>query len=203
MGLSEIDDEAVRVIDLVNLDGRIGHDVKGLRKARSMTLSALASASGLSQGYLSQIERGLASPSVKALYSISRALGVTISWFFPAAGDDHEILRDFVVRADQRRILQFASGITDELLSPNLDRQIELICCKFPPGAYSGDSSYSHTGEEAGVVLSGELELWVNEKHVVLGPGDSFAFASDIPHRYGNAGDRETVVIWVITPPSY
>ena len=203
LGLAEQGDETVRVADLVKLDGRIGQDIKGLRKARAMTLGALAKASGLSQGYLSQIERGLASPSVKALYSISRALGVTVSWFFPPAGDDDEALRDFVVRAGTRRKLHYANGIVDELLSPNLDRQLELLRCTFPPGSQSGETPYTHAGEEAGIVLSGRLDLWVDEKHVVLEAGDSFAFASDIPHRYGNTGEEEAVVIWAITPPSY
>lgn len=202
-GLAETGDETVRVADLVNLDGRIGQDMKGLRKARAMTLEALARASGLSQGYLSQIERGLASPSVKALYSISRALGVTVSWFFPPAGDDDEALRDFVVRSGTRRKLHYADGVADELLSPNLDRQLELLHCTFPPGTRSGETPYTHAGEEAGIVLSGRLDLWIDDRHAVLQAGDSFAFASDIPHRYANLGDEETVVVWVITPPTY
>lgn len=203
LGLAEAGDETIRIADIVNLDGRVGQDIKGLRKAKDMTLGELAAATGLSQGYLSQIERGLANPSVKALYSISRALGVTISWFFPPAADDDEELRDFVVRAPSRRKLHYANGIVDELLSPNLDRQLELLWCTFPPGSRSGETPYTHVGEETGIVVSGQLDLWINERHVVLLAGDSFAFPSNTPHRYANTGDAEAVVIWAITPPSY
>jgi len=188
---------------LVNIDSRVGVEIKNLRKARGITLSSLSDAAQLSKGYLSQIERGISSPSVKALHNISHALGVTISWFFPPQADGDNELRDYVVRTSARRRLTFVGGITDELLSPNLGRALELLRCTFPPGSESGKEPYRHQGEEAGIVLSGELNLWMDERQVVLSEGDSFAFASDIPHRYANFSDRECVVIWAITPPTY
>nr|GAJ37562.1 putative HTH-type transcriptional regulator ycjC [Bradyrhizobium sp. DOA9] len=193
----------MNVEQLLNVGDRIGGEIKNLRKARGITLDALSDAAGLSKGYLSQIERGVSSPSVKALHSISRALGVTISWFFPPNADVDGDLRDYVVRAKSRRKLTFVGGITDELLSPNLGRQLELLRCTFPPGSESGKEAYTHQGEEAGYVVSGELDLWIGQHHVVLREGDSFAFASDLPHRYANTNERECVVIWAITPPSY
>lgn len=202
-GLADAVEEAVNVSELVNIDSRVGIEIKDLRKARGITLSALSEATDLSPGYLSQIERGVSSPSVKALYNISRALGVTISWFFlPQSDDDHE-LRDYVVRSSARRRLTFVGGITDELLSPNLGRQLELLRCCFPPGSESGREPYTHQGEEAGIVISGELNLWIGEHHVILAEGDSFAFSSDTPHRYANLSDQDCVVVWAITPPSY
>ncbi len=194
---------SANLAELGDIDERVGREIRHLRKARGATLTDLSKKAGLSQGYLSQIERGISSPSVKALHSISRALGVTISWFFsPSATTDAE-LRDFVVRADNRRSLKFSSGIIDELLSPNLGRKIELLRCVFPPGAESGSEPYTHRGEEAGVVMSGTLNLWLGDKHIVLKEGDSFAFSSDTPHRYNNPTEQEAVVIWAITPPSY
>ncbi|QIE46689.1 cupin domain-containing protein [Pseudohalocynthiibacter aestuariivivens] len=196
-------EERVNLRDVLDLDPRVGQEIRGLRKARDTTIAELGKATGLSKGYLSQIERGISSPSVKALHSISRALGVTISWFFPPETDDHEELRDIVVRAHARRTLSFESGITDELLSPNLDKTIELLRCTFPAGSESGTEPYNHRGEEAGIVISGQLDLWVDEKHLRLKEGDSFAFSSERPHRYANLTDRDTVVIWAISPPTY
>jgi transcriptional regulator with XRE-family HTH domain len=189
--------------ELRNIDESVGTEIRHLRKARGMTLTGLSKETGLSQGYLSQIERGISSPSVKALHSISRALGVTISWFFSPTASTDPSLRDYVVRAENRRSLSFSSGILDELLSPNLGRKIELLRCVFEPGAESGAEPYTHRGEEAGIIISGTLHLWLAEQHIVLNEGDSFAFSSDTPHRYNNPTDRETVVIWAITPPSY
>ncbi|MGY4298727.1 transcriptional regulator with XRE-family HTH domain [Bradyrhizobium sp. i1.4.4] len=202
-GLAEQAEQPVDVSQLLNIGSRVGGEIKNLRKARGITLDALSEAAGLSKGYLSQIERGTSSPSVKALHSISRALGVTISWFFPPNSEDDSNLRDYVVRSGSRRKLTFVGGITDELLSPNLGRQLELLRCSFPPGSESGKEPYTHQGEEAGFVISGELDLWIGERHVILSEGDSFAFASDLPHRYANTSDRECVVIWAVTPPSY
>ncbi|WP_084299222.1 cupin domain-containing protein [Bradyrhizobium sp. WSM1743] len=202
-GLAEQAEQPVDINQLLNVGSRIGVEIKNLRKARGTTLDALSDKAGLSKGYLSQIERGISSPSVKALHSISRALGVTISWFFLPNTDDDDNLRDYVVRASSRRKLTFVGGVTDELLSPNLGRQLELLRCTFPPGSESGSEPYTHQGEEAGFVISGELDLWIGEHHVTLSAGDSFAFASNLPHRYANTSDQECVVIWAVTPPSY
>ncbi|WP_158815597.1 helix-turn-helix domain-containing protein [Methylocapsa sp. S129] len=180
----------------------IGSEIRGLRKARAITLTELAAASGLSIGYLSLLERDRATPSIKALHAVSRALGVTISWFFEA-NDVPEDERDLVVRRARRRRLDYSAGVVDELLSPNLTGALELLSCRFPPGASSGEEPYTHSGEEAGVVLRGRLELWVDGRMVTLEAGDSFGFQSALPHRYRNPGPDEAEVIWAITPPSY
>ena len=180
MGLaSSAEDTTVDLSEFLDLDERVGKEIRQLRKARDTTISELSDATNLSPGYLSQIERGISSPSVKALHSISRALGVTISWFFSPAADDDDGLRDVVVRANRRRRLTFSSGISDELLSPNLGRELELLRCTFGPGSESGAEPYQHRGEESGIVISGTLHLWIGDKHVILNEGDSFAFSSD------------------------
>ena len=181
----------------------MGREIRNLRKVRGMTLAQLAGASGLSVSFISQIERGLSTPSVKALHDIAQVLGVNISWFFegPQLAPIEE--RDCIVRADRRRRLTFSSGIADYLLSPSLSGQLELLKSTFEPGASSGDEPYTHKGEEAGIVVSGSLELWIGKQRHLLRPGDSFGFYSSTPHRYRNPGDIETVVIWAITPPSY
>jgi transcriptional regulator with XRE-family HTH domain len=181
----------------------VGTSVRELREARAMTLQALSVRSGLSVGHLSQIERGLSSPSVGALQKVAKALGVTIGWFFrlPPGGLGNEAA--YIVRADARRRLRFASGITDELLSPHLAGNLEMLLSRFAPGAASGEQTYTHRGEEAGLVLSGSLEIWIGGERFDLAEGDSFSFPSTRPHRYRNPGGRETIVIWVITPPTF
>ena len=198
-----LESETVNLADVMDPDARVGREIRDLRKARGATLTDIAGKTGLSASYLSQIETGKASPSVKALHSISQALGVTISWFFSPSTDDADELQDIVVRRANRRSLRFKSGIVDELLSPNLRRRLELLRCTFPPGTSSGAEPYQHEGEEAGLVVSGTLDLWIGDTHVALSEGDSFAFESDIPHRYENRSDTDTIVVWSITPPSY
>jgi transcriptional regulator with XRE-family HTH domain len=181
----------------------LGSEVRELRKARDLTLKDVADRSGLSVGYLSQIERDLATPSIKALHDIARVLGVNISWFFPPSDGGTEGERRFIVRGDRRRTLNFGSGITDHLLCPSLSGDLELLSSTFAPGASSGEEPYTHRGEEAGVIISGELDLWIDDEEFHLNTGDSFNFPSTTPHRYRNPGETETVVIWAITPPTY
>jgi transcriptional regulator with XRE-family HTH domain len=182
---------------------RLGPEIRDLRKARSLTLQKVADATGLSVGHLSEIERGQSVPSVKALHDIAETLGVTIGWFFHNDADAPEEEREFIVRATSRRKLRYKTGVTDELLCPNLSGALEMLLCRFPPGSSSGDVPYSHRGEEAGIVTSGSLEMWIGDKHFVLQQGDSFRFPSTTPHRYCNPGLVEAVVIWTITPPGY
>lgn len=191
------------ISSVLETDQSVGREIKNLRKASGVTLTQLAEATGLSQGYLSQIERGISSPSIKALHQISRALGVNISWFFRHTEQADDDLKEYVVRKKNRRSITFESGIKDELLSPNLARSIELLRCTFAPHSESGKEPYEHKGEEAGVVISGSLTLWLDGRRIELEAGDSFAFESTLPHRYANESDEEAVIVWTISPPSY
>jgi transcriptional regulator with XRE-family HTH domain len=178
----------------------MGQSVRELRAAKEMTLQELSIGTKLSVGYLSQVERGLSVPSVSALQTIAKALDVTVSWFFRASEGSESA---YIVRAPERRKLRFESGITDELLSPNLAGALELLVSRFPPGSASGTQPYTHRGEEGGLVVEGMLELWIENEKFLLKAGDSFSFPSAKPHRYRNPSKRETVVLWVITPPTY
>lgn len=181
----------------------IGARIRELRRAKRLTLQGLAAASGLSIGYISQLERNLATPSIRALSAVARALDANVSWFLPDPERDEEPGSDVVVRARTRRSLRFESGVRDELLSPSLSGQLEMMRCTFEPEASSGDEPYAHEGEEAGYVAEGQLELTLEDTVYWLEAGDSFHFESERPHRYRNPGPGTTVVIWAMTPPRY
>ena len=186
----------------------LGDEVRQLRKARGLTLQQLADATGKSVGFLSQVERNLTKPSVAALQDIGEALGVHIGWFFQADADAGDAERRYIVRANSRRRLSYASfsstdylGLHDSLLSANLNGELVLGLSRYAPGASSGDDAYTHKGEEAGLVLQGTLALTIGAEHYVLNQGDSFSFPSRLPHRFANpSADAETVVVWANTP---
>lgn len=183
-------------------EAAIGEQLRELRLLKSLTLKDVAEKAGISLGYLSQLERNHSRLPIGVLKKISDALGVHMNWFFQQrdAGDASE--RDIVVRAGNRRRLSFTGlGITEELLSPNLSGPLELLQSTIAPGADSED--YSHDGAEAGLVLSGTLDLWVAGRHFRLNEGDSFSFKSTELHRCANPGKVATRVLWVITPPHY
>ncbi|MCU4162032.1 cupin domain-containing protein [Acidiphilium sp. AL] len=182
----------------------IGTQIRDLRRAKGLTLTELAASIGKSVGYISQIERNLSPVTISALQEIADVLQVQIGWFFQGHGRGSPDEINFIVRKDNRRILTLSgSGITEELLSPNLSGQLEVILTRFAPGASTGERDRVRRGEEAGVVMSGALELWVDDKRFRLEEGDSFSFQSVGPHRCRNPGSTPAIVLWVITPPSY
>ena len=179
----------------------IGGQIRELRKVKGYTLQDVADAAGISVGYLSQIERNQSKLPIGILKKISTKLGVQINWFFHVS-DAPADERDIIVRASGRRRLTFTElGIHEELLSPNLSGPLEMLMSTIEAGADSGD--YSHEGVEAGLVVSGVLDLWVSGQQFRLNPGDSFSFKSTEVHRCANPGDEPTKVVWVITPPQY
>ena len=179
----------------------IGGDLRALRKARGLTLAELALKVGRSVGWLSQIERDLRAPAIDDLRRLADALDQPMSLFFghPQAPDDE---RGHVVRADNWRTLGTAeAGLEEQLLSPDLGGSFEIIRSVFAPGAELAKPTTRPT-EEAGYVVSGQLDLWVGDRLFRLTPGDSFRFAGET-YRWRNPGAEPCVAIWVIAPPVY
>jgi transcriptional regulator with XRE-family HTH domain len=194
--------ETTTAVAVVDENRPVGGRVRELRRARGLTLQQLATETGISVGYLSEIERDLSRLPIGVLTRIADALGVHLHWFFHGDADGPDDERDIVVRAGRGRVLTFPGiGISDELLSPTLTGPLELVRSTLEPGADS--EYYHHDGAEAGVVLEGTLDLWVGERHLRLHPGDTFSFASTEQHRCANTTRRPTVVLWIVTPPHY
>lgn len=179
-------------------DRLVGERIRGLRKARGLSLKDIAQSADLSAGFLSQIERGLSSASVRALARIADSLGVMISDIFPS-DEGFDGVNQIVARTKDRKRIDLAqTGVTKELLTPfpNTPR-LDIYMMTLEPGGRSGDEPYSHDGEEAGLVMEGGLELVVDGRKYVLGEGDSFRFKSSRPHQFSNAGDRVARALWV------
>jgi quercetin dioxygenase-like cupin family protein len=89
------------------------------------------------------------------------------------------------------------------LLSANLNGELAIGISRYEPSASTGDDSYEHTGEEAGLVLSGQLELTISSKKYILESGDSFSFKSQLKHSHVNPSlTEDTVVVWANAPIS-
>lgn len=190
---------------------KLGHEIRQLRKVRGLTLEQMARATGKSVGFLSQVERNITRPSVAALQKISEALGVHIGWFFPVdKAEQSEDEKRYIVRKANRRRLSYTEltntdylGLHDHLLSANLNGELVLGISRYEAGATTGDDSYHHEGEEAGLVLSGLLELMIDDRVFILEEGDSFSFNSQLNHRFSNPSKSEdTVVVWANSPIS-
>lgn len=186
----------------LDLEAAVGGQIRELRKIKKLTLAQLAQAADISVGYLSQLERNQSKLPIGVLKKLSDVLGVHMNWFFNGNMQATADERDVVVRKAHRRRLTFTGlGIAEELLSPNLAGPLELLMSTIEPGADSGE--YSHDGNEAGVLIAGQLDLWVDGKLFQLEEGDSFSFSSTSQHRCANPGTVAAKVVWVITPPHY
>lgn len=180
-----------------------GQRVRAARKSSGRSLKDVAGSTGLSISLISKIERGLSAPSMRSLTLLARELDVALSTLVPA-GRSRARGRGIVVRANARARLDFGErGLVKEFLTPQPNRELELLLVRLAPGGSTGPGRFSHKGEEGGFVLSGCLELTVGEEVMVLHPGDSFAFASEIGHSYRNLAETETQVLWTNTPSFY
>lgn len=181
---------------------QIGEDIRALRKARGLTLKDLAAAIGRSLGWLSQIERGQTTPSVRDLGLIADHFGINISFFFRSASR-HEAERGLVLRAaDRVPIGSSETGLTEELLSPTLSGSFEMIKSVFAPRSDSGGPVRARQREDGGVLISGRLSLTIGEVTLDLSPGDSFQFAGR-DYAWANPHDEPATVIWIVSPPVY
>lgn len=191
----------------------VGRMIRQQRKAKQLTLAQLASLANVSTSYVSQVERGVANPTLASLKTLSSALGITVGALLEGSDEgnvkgaattlygDGEVA---VLRAGQRRrVIYPGSKIANELLSPNLRVQMEVISVEAPPGSGSGGHPHTHEGEECGVVISGEMRFWVDDQEWLLGAGDSIYFASHLPHSWMSVGKKELYAIWIITPPTF
>jgi transcriptional regulator with XRE-family HTH domain len=183
------------------LDAAIGERLRALRKERRVSLQALAAVTGVSIGYVSQVERGISTPSLKLLAHAADALGIGLAEFFGGGAADHGAAKfdGIVVRRGERGQLGlWQAGISKELLTPPRESSgLNLFLVRIEPGGTTGDEDYAHGGEEAGFVLEGVLELTVERHSWRLEPGDSFRFESKRPHRFCNPTGEVAVVLWV------
>ena len=178
----------------------VGNEIKRLRKLQGWTLEQLASASGVSAGLLSQVERGQGNPSFNTLVQVAHALGIPVARLVAGEQMTSPVLR----REDRRRLnLPNDELIVAELLTARPDSALEVIRIVTEPGYSSEDTPFAHEGEEFGIVLEGTHAVNVGGTHSVLRAGDSISYDSTIPHWYENPGEGTSVSLWVVTPPSF
>ena len=180
----------------VDLGGRI----RSLRLARRATLRELAAQAAVTESFLSQVERGVASPSIASVQRIARALDTSIAELFAADERAGTVVRV----GDRRKIVYQGLGAVDEFLTRGTDGRIQVIYSTIQPGGGTGDEAYTHdSDEEVVVVLEGALDLWVGTEHFRLETGDAVTHSSRVPHRNTNPGPGVARVLFCITPPSF
>ncbi|HTH75458.1 MAG TPA: cupin domain-containing protein [Trinickia sp.] len=174
----------------------LGSKIRALRKRLLRTLDETATAAGISKPFLSQVERGLATPSITSLAGIARALGVTVQYFVDTPTEARSVRR-----ADELQFFSFAdsANLFARLTNVSGDRQLDAILVRLPAGQPPSEVT-THAGEEFLYVLRGEITLSLEGATFVLHAGDSAHYESTVPHGWANTAGDETVLVWVGTP---
>jgi mannose-6-phosphate isomerase-like protein (cupin superfamily) len=184
-----------------------------------MSLRSLAERLGVSPSLISQVERGLARPSVNTLYAMARELDVSFDELLfvdarpiagspPTGASAGREQRDAwpvppaqaVQRAGSRRTIRLASGVVWERLTAESIPSVDFLFVTYEVGGASSpeDAFQRHGGQEWGYILSGRLGVMIGFDEHVLEPGDAITLDSTIPHRLYNAGDQPVHAIWFV-----
>ena len=191
----------------------LGPRLRQVRASRQLSVRELARRVGCSASLISQIERGVSVPSVGVLYSLATELGSSLDYllFGSGAGPDADAAAmpdlkaaepppAIVQRGCDRRIIDLASGVRWERLTPQSEDMTDFLEVIYSPGGHSTDERrpLRHDGREYGLIISGTLQANIGFESYELGPGDSIAFDSSTPHEYLNKTGEFVHAIWVV-----
>jgi len=177
----------------------VGRRMRELREGRRLRLRDIADRTGLSESFLSQLERGRTNASVASLLKIAEALDITVADLFDDQGGRPRVLHKF-----ERPMISFGTAAQKYMLTPRPLENLEVFTATIGPGGSSGDEAYTHgDSEELFLVISGELDLELGDNVHRMHTGDSICYRSSVKHRVSNPGSEEAEAMWIISPPSY
>ncbi|MBR4068248.1 MAG: helix-turn-helix transcriptional regulator [Clostridia bacterium] len=175
----------------------IGHKLRELRLQRGLTQEEMADRCELSKGFISQVERDQASPSIATLKDMLECLGVSLQTFFSDGGKEKIVFapQDMFEKEDEEKKITW--------LVPDAQKNsMEPILLELRPG---GKSSVlpPYDGEEFGYVLSGQVVLVSGKRRHTIKKGSSFCLHPNATHHLENTSKNPASVLWISTPPSF
>lgn len=182
----------------------IGKRLQTIRKQNGLSQRELAARAGLTNGTVSLIEQNKTSPSVASLKSLLDAIPLSIAEFFATLEERDE--PKIFYGADEFIEIAPQSGrapVSLRQLGNASTHTLQLLDERYPPNADTGPELMSHAGEEAGIVVRGEIEITVGDETRILTVGEGYLFDSRQPHRFRNLGTQECHVISACTPPTF
>jgi len=176
---------------------RVGRQLRVMRKARRLSIRALAKLSGLSVNTLSLIENGKTSPSVSTLHHLAESLDVPITAFFEYEHPKRRIVHQ---RAGERQQLIFSQGQVEKLSAGMPHLGSEPFIARLEPGATSGETPIVFPGREFIYCLEGHITYTIEGETFPLAPGDSLIFDSYTPHTWRNTASTISCALLVLCP---
>ena len=178
---------------------QIGTKLRELRLENGLTQEELADRSELSKGFISQVERGLTSPSIQTLQNMLEVLGSSLADFFSSSEEENYVFTEdqFFEKIDHEKLTKIS------WIVPNAQKyEMEPILLEIEPFGIAYDDE-PHAGEEFGYVLEGEISLKIGKKKYRIEKGQTFYYISNKSHTLENLSKRKAVVLWVSTPPMF
>lgn len=167
----------------------IGSTIRSIRKRKNITIAQICEMTGLSQGFMSQVETNKTSPSIATLEQIARALEVPLAYLLLKKEERMQI-----IRKEERK--QTSSG-PDRLKVSHLatTKHVRMMIVEIPPGASTGEEPRAHEGEEVHLVMKGTILAEQGGDEVILNEGDSFSWNACTPHKVKNIGDDTALIM--------
>jgi transcriptional regulator with XRE-family HTH domain len=182
----------------MNID--VGARLRAIRQMHALSQRELARRAGVTNGLISLVEMNRVSPSVSSLKKLLDGIPMSLAEFF--TGDFNQRTPVFYT-ADELLEIGNEEVSLRLVAATRSGRQMTLLHERYEPGAATGEEMLVHKGEEGGVVVRGRIELTVGTETRVLGPGEAYYFASNLPHRFRNPGREECELVSCSTPPTF
>ncbi len=167
----------------------IGSTIRSIRQRKRITILQLAEGTGLSKGFISNVETNKTSPSISTLEAIANYLKVPLPYLLLA---EEQCMR--VVRKNERQITTMGQeGLRVHHLTSR--GPLRMMSVEFPPGASTGEEARVHAGEECHLILKGTFLAEQGEYSGIMHEGDSFSWSASVPHFVKNIGDKTGCVL--------
>jgi len=167
----------------------IGTTIRTIRKRKNITITQICEETGLSQGFMSQVENNKTSPSIATLESIATTLKVPLAYLLLRQEERMNIVR----KAERRITKSGTENLKVEHLSSTKNLRMRLV--ELPPGALTGDAPHAHEGEEVHFVIKGRIYAEQGEDKAEFEEGDSFSWNACTPHLVRNIGEETAIVL--------
>jgi len=186
------------------MEKEIQKRIREYRKRRGLTLRQLSEKVGCTHSYISQVEKGLAVPSLSMVGKLASALKISVIDLFNGLPDDPE--GSWHLPKAERRTIQYPDGkvSTQLLVSRIASKKMEPLISTIRPGGTSDEAErmdHPSGTEEFVMVLQGELDFRINGKAFHLLEGDTLDFDGRLPHSWANNGQGTAEVLFVFSPP--
>lgn len=179
----------------------VGKNISHFRKIEGLTKKELAEKAGLSLSMISQIERGIANPSLNTLNLISRVLKVPLPRLFL----EDQMSSALIIRANKRERIIFpeSPSLEYEILAPHYAESVSMLQLTLRQGMSTATLKTKYTGEEIAYILQGKVRLILEDEEADLSVGDSVHIPPGIKHRWMGMADVDSIILYAIAPPRF